>query len=558
MQSSDRFDSDIVLECLAKIESSKGFRRSERMKRFLRYVVERSLEGRIDELRELNLGVDVYDRGGMFDPSVDNIVRVDATRLRGKLAGYYELEGFGDPLKIELPKGGYVAIFSVQDGKTPAQREPIQAEAIAASRRAIAVMPFVSRSEGDLGEALTDEVIALLGSQRQLRVAARSAVSRYRGQDYEPKAAAADLGAGVLLEGRVRERDGRVQADAELIDAKDGFQLWSRRYESESGSGAIDVIAERIAAGVKGRLLDTHASSEGGAESAALCERGFKHLRACTLDDLEKAIACFESARRADPEFSAPYCGLALCRGTLAETGLSTDAGILDRAGAEARKAVELADTDATAKAAVGYIETLSCNWSAVDEATRLAVEGDRESVEAHIRRGFFLQCRGRFAESQAELEIATSLDGIDECALTALGWTLYCARDFAGALQQAHAAAYFEPRYSPAHLLAAACCLASGASEEAEASCREALLICPRDPWARALVGDLSLLEQASSHVIAAAIRLRSDKSAAVELLQKAVDARDPQLLKLRWPLFDPVRSDHRFDAIARRVFGA
>ena len=558
MQSPDPPDSALVLECLAKIEASNGFRRSERMKRFLRYVVERSLDGRIDELREFNLGVDVYDRGGMFDPSVDNIVRVDALRLRAKLAGYYEAEGSGDPLKIDLPKGGYVAFFSPQAVTPRAPEIPKRDDAKAVSRRAIAVMPFAASGTEDLGDTLTDEVIALLGSQRQLRIAARSAVSRFRGHDYDPKAVAADLGAGALVEGRVRESDGRIRAHAELIDASDAFQLWSGSFESDSSGRAIEVIAGRIAAGVRGRLLDADGSSSGGPESSPLCQRGFKHLRTCTTDELAKALACFESARRADPEFATPYRGLAVCRGTMVERGLSTDPAILNRAAAEARKAAELAATGALAKAAVGYIETLSMNWPAADEVTQLAVERDGESVEARIRRGFYLQAQGRFGEATAELEIAATLDSNDECALTALGWALYCARDFEGALQRAHAAAYFAPRYGPAHLLAAAASQASGATDEAESSCREALLISLEDPWARAIVGDLSLIEQTGSSAIAAAIEQRTDESAAIDLLEAAADQRDPQLLKLRWPLFDPLRSHQRFDAISKRVFGA
>ena len=102
-----------VLDTLGRIERSKGFRRSLRMTRFLRFIVEGKLDGRIDDLREIVLGMEVFDRGDSFDPAEDNIVRVDAARLRSKLADYYEHEGASEAVRISMPKGGYVPEFEI-------------------------------------------------------------------------------------------------------------------------------------------------------------------------------------------------------------------------------------------------------------------------------------------------------------------------------------------------------------------------------------------------------------------------------------------------------------
>ena len=312
---------------------------------------------------------------------------------------------------------------------------------------------------------------------------------------------------------------------------------------------AADGVAARIAAGVATRLNDADGLTEGGPESAGLCERGFQHLRASTVEDLEKAVACFESARRVDPGFSAPWRGLALSRATLVDAGYVSDREALRQASQEARQGAELAPGDAAARAAVGFVEALSRNWAAADEATRLAVELDGESAEARVRRGFFLRARGRPIEAIAELDVATGLDDSDPRALTASGWAYYCDRRYDDALQRANAASYFAPRFVPAHLLCAAAAFAAGMTDKGETSCREALLIAPEDPWARALVGD----KHADSRVIAAAVALRSNPGAAIGLLETAVDEGDPQLLKLRWPLFDPLREHDRFDVIMR-----
>src|SRR5258708_6613553 len=78
--------------------------------RLLRFVVERTLEGRADEIKESVLGVEVFGRRS-FDPRTDPIVRVEASRLRQKLTSYYESDGKQDKIRIILPKRGYVPVF---------------------------------------------------------------------------------------------------------------------------------------------------------------------------------------------------------------------------------------------------------------------------------------------------------------------------------------------------------------------------------------------------------------------------------------------------------------
>ena len=91
---------------------SKAFRNAEALSKLLRFVVERSLEGDTEGLKEYSLGSQVLDRGPGFDPQADPIVRVQAGRLRSKLEGYYHTEGKNDPLRIDLPKGGYIPEFT--------------------------------------------------------------------------------------------------------------------------------------------------------------------------------------------------------------------------------------------------------------------------------------------------------------------------------------------------------------------------------------------------------------------------------------------------------------
>ena len=96
---------------LERILASPGFARNERLSRFLRFVVERHLEGRDTELKESLIAVEVYGRQPDYDPKLDSIVRSEAARLRSRLIEYYAGEGSRDPVVIELPKGGYTPRF---------------------------------------------------------------------------------------------------------------------------------------------------------------------------------------------------------------------------------------------------------------------------------------------------------------------------------------------------------------------------------------------------------------------------------------------------------------
>ena len=96
---------------LHKILASTEFAHSERHRRFLRFTVERALQGHADQLKEYVLGVEVFDRGTAFDPRTDSIVRTEATRLRSKLNEYYQTQGRNDRVIIEFRKGSYRPIF---------------------------------------------------------------------------------------------------------------------------------------------------------------------------------------------------------------------------------------------------------------------------------------------------------------------------------------------------------------------------------------------------------------------------------------------------------------
>jgi tetratricopeptide (TPR) repeat protein len=125
LQTHGPVSSTSISAALERVLASAAFQRSPQLSRFLRYAVENTLSGNTDVLREIVVGIEVFGRGEDFDPRIDPIVRIDARRLRARLAGYYENEGSADPIVIELEPGSYVPRFREAARARTATRKPI-------------------------------------------------------------------------------------------------------------------------------------------------------------------------------------------------------------------------------------------------------------------------------------------------------------------------------------------------------------------------------------------------------------------------------------------------
>src|ERR1700745_1216706 len=115
-----------VCEQLARIVNSPVFISSPRLCRFLTHIVNRTIHGDVDSLKEFSIAMEVFDRNSEYDSNIDAIVRVEARRLRGKLKAYYEQgAGGSDPVLIALRPGSYVPIFRRLDTQPSTEREQI-------------------------------------------------------------------------------------------------------------------------------------------------------------------------------------------------------------------------------------------------------------------------------------------------------------------------------------------------------------------------------------------------------------------------------------------------
>jgi hypothetical protein len=117
-------DPAVVLEELELILASPHFRNSKRYPALLRFVVERTLEGRAAEIKERSIAVDVFGREADYDPGVDPVVRVSAGEVRKRLAQYYQDPGHGLEVRIELPVGSYQPEFHAPSSQPAVAAQP--------------------------------------------------------------------------------------------------------------------------------------------------------------------------------------------------------------------------------------------------------------------------------------------------------------------------------------------------------------------------------------------------------------------------------------------------
>lgn len=269
---------------LDRVVASQTLAGSDQLKRLLRTVVERTLNGQSELLKEYNLGLEVFQRPPDYDPKVDPIVRVQARRLRAKLGEYYAGEGVGSALVIQIPKGGYVPAFDRSTGHSPgtaAQRKEqprriwlVSAAlsililaflaAIASRRsvpasdlqRSVAVLP-IKNFTGDKNRAwLADQVAEVLTTElaksSDLRVLSRTTASTWRDTSASLPEIAGSMGVRWIVEGGVGAEGNRIYVKLRAVDALTDRKVWADVYDCEIGE-LVNVnarVAEEIAAAV--------------------------------------------------------------------------------------------------------------------------------------------------------------------------------------------------------------------------------------------------------------------------------------------------------------------
>ena len=449
----------------------------------------------------------------------------------------------------------------------------------------IAVLPFANLSADKENEyfsdGLSDEIITVLTRVRGLRVTARTSSFAFRGKQEDVRKIGARLGVRTLVEGSVQRSGGRIRVSAQLVDASNGFHLWSDHFDRELGD--VFAIQDEISRAIAGALEVQLAPRPAGRRTVNLEAyhhwlKGRYFQQYENLESLAKCRVHFEQAIALDPSFPQPYLALAELGWAGAEFGAARPRDLGAQGWAAIQRAFELDDSLGEAYAFSGaYRGWMDYDWKGAEADFVRARALTPASQQVHWLRA--LNClvpTGRLAEAEQEMERAVELDPLSPFAYTFLARVLLWERQFDRAQTKIEAALELRPDYGLALWYRGASFWFQGRMEEAVGVWRAAMQktgpnsgmigaigmglgYLGRQAEARALLAELeaAACERYVSPISRAQIHLSlGEVDAAFEWLDRAVDEHDPHILDLPCkPIWDGLRPDPRFAALLRKM---
>ncbi len=440
-------------------------------------------------------------------------------------------------------------------------------------QKSIAVLPLLNES-GDpkdeyFSDGLSEELIAALAQISGLKVIGRSSSFRFKDRKEEPKTIGERLGVSTLLDGTVRKQGDRVRIVAELVNAADGIQLWTRTFDRDLKDifAVQEEIAKAVAESLKVKLFGTQenpsqiATNNVDAHNAYL--QGHFHFLRRNVDDYRKAISYFDRAIELDPNYALAYAERAEAWTMIGDlTGQRPTA--YPKAQSDAERAVAIAPGLAEARAALGWVRFFG-EWKFADGLRELkrAKELSPTNPTANDLLARVIVYLGRIDEAERQAREAVELDPLSVSTQFNVARVLFIA----GKLDEAEAAgrkvAELQPSSSSSHRWQVLVAFQRG---DGETAVREAQLE-PDDGfrsfelalayWIRgqrkeadaALADLVARAREGFAYQIAQVYAIRGEADKAFEWLQISFDDHDGGTLSLSVdPLLRGLHDDPRY----------
>ncbi len=456
-----------------------------------------------------------------------------------------------------------------------------------APEKSIAVLPFANISADPENEyfsdGITEEIINALAQLPGLHVAARTSAFSFKGENIDLRTVGEKLNVSTVLEGSVRKAGNRVRITAQLINAVDGYHLWSERYDRELDD--IFAIQDEIASTIADHLKVTLAGGSDQAlvkpptdnlEAYELYLKGRFHLYQRVGVSFQNALECLERAVALDPDYAQAHAGMAETYATLGFYGLRRPNEVMPNAKEEAMRALALDDNLGVAHHALAMVKLLhEWDWAGATRELKRALELDPGNAVIRSQYAFFILqgLEGRHEQAIAEGRLALESDPLYPKAVVSLIMTV--AGEHEEGIRLAQAAASNEPNSFMAYRCLGLACSWQGKHEEAAAALERAVELSGRHQWpvgellaeyaaqgrwseAKALMNELREWSEREYVYVQLAVgeTLLGNMDAAFEALELAYAERDPTLvLAKHWPGFDPLRGDPRWDELLQRM---
>jgi adenylate cyclase len=434
-----------VRDQLARVVNSSGFVSSVRLCRFLTHIVNRTIDGDIDSLKEFSIAMEVFDRSSEYDPNIDAIVRVEARRLRAKLKAYYEGQGTVDPVLIGLRPGSYVPVFRWLDAQPAKHREEIGA-APPPGRMCVAVLPFVNMSpepEQDyFCDGITEEITNSLTRISGLNVIARTSAFHFKGANIDIRELGQRLGANLVIEGSVRKAGEQLRITAQAIQTESGHHVWSETFRRELQD--VFAIQEEIAQSVAD-LLRLHMPEVQGPvrPSPPDLEAYTRYLRARFLihqqspETLHAALEQLRGLTKIYPDYALAYSGMAAAGGLLAQFGMVSGRDVYPEVNANAERGYALDPESGDTCTVLGALRAwFEHRWDEADRMFDYALKLQPSHAPAHMFRAMALLCQGDINAAESGLRCSTELDPLSASDCARRAYLHYVKGDYSSAAE--------------------------------------------------------------------------------------------------------------------------
>lgn len=440
------FSKKEIQDELDRILSSDMFSRSSVLSNFLKFIVEETLEGNTEGLKEYTIAVSALGKPDDFNPQIDAIVRIHAGRLRRLLNEYYMGIGITDTIKIEVVKGTYVPIFRPHlinktkeivkeesekntNTKTTTKTDDNNSVVFSRSKITLAVLPFRNLWQGGEYQFFVDgfgeELTRLFSRSQDIDVVAHHSTRKYATNPEDIRIIGSDLGVHYIITGSVKRSSRDIRVNVEMVKTVNGMQVWSKTYNHPLNFENLITIQDQIVENIFSVLggyygcifQDNSRSNRPLASSMEAFDATFWnyyfHMN-YSKETYLKTREALENAIRHDPDYPTGLAMLAELYVLAHSLGYPTVNDPLKIALELTKKALRIDPQCQHANQEYGWLNVYLQNKNEAVKALEYALSLNPGSVSLMGGIGFNLACAGEF--DRAEVLLTQSLDLNPHC----------------------------------------------------------------------------------------------------------------------------------------------
>jgi adenylate cyclase len=405
--------------------ASPDFTATPQQSALLKYVVKQTLAGNASEIKGYTVATEVFGRRSDFDQSIDPIVSIQASRLRSALERYYETGGKNEPIRIDIPSGGYVPTFIKQrpDDQHLAAEQDASVN-VMQTWPAVLLRPLAKLTDNpednNFTIGITAELAHALSHYQEIRVL--EALHR------DQKSTSPETDIDFIIEGNVRRDSGGLKVAIRLIDAKNGYQLWSGKYHGDLEAAKMILFQEEVAGEIAvclagdNAVISRHLADRSGNKvtpDLTTYEAMLRYWVCDTMRTRQSYVRAIEALRHAvdqQPEYGQTWSMLA--------TQYADNYGL------------ELLDLSTPLEKAAEFAQ----KGVSLEPANRRV-----RMILAHVR-----LMENRLQEARCEAETAYNLCPNSLMVLDTIGWVMALAGDWARGVDWIKKAIKLNPYYRP------------------------------------------------------------------------------------------------------------